>query len=41
MTSTVIEVRRVADDPLAFAVVVREAKSETRHHVAWMASTAR
>jgi hypothetical protein len=29
-----IEVRRVAgDDPLAFEVVVREGKGETRHHV--------
>jgi hypothetical protein len=40
MTSTVIEVRRVADDPLAFAVVVREARSETRHHVTMSRATA-
>jgi len=34
MNSATVEVRRAAEgDPLAFDVVVREGKSETRHHV--------
>jgi hypothetical protein len=40
MSSTVIEVRRVADAPLAFDVVVRDGESETRHHVTMARATA-
>ena len=40
MSSTIVEVRRVADDPLAFDVVVREGQGETRHHVTMSRATA-
>jgi hypothetical protein len=41
MSSTAIQVRRVAEgDPLAFDVVVREGKGETRHHVTMSRATA-
>jgi hypothetical protein len=40
MSSTIVEVRRVADEPLAFDVRVRDGESETRHHVTMSRATA-